>query len=271
MKSIDFHSTPIQGKTFTLFGDSDSTGGYYLVVRNLADIVLRINPDINSVIEAITDHSSRKRFLKSILRKPVPGKLISDILNTVNAELSQFTQNADQHLKDLSLSRFWDRTLRTTREQYHLYMLEIELTNRMNAGSFKACDMKIALLPHCLRDLTVKCKSAKTGFDYQCRHCSVNCYQHVVSSILNKSGIEPYIWMGGDFKRLARAAYKEGKSFGVFGMACIPELVMGMRKCRKHGIPVVGIPLNANRCIRWFGEFYPNSVDLMQVEQLTIA
>jgi hypothetical protein len=41
-----------------------------------------------------------------------------------------------------------------------------------------------------------------------------------------------------------------------------------MRNCRKNNIPVVGIPLNANHCIRWFGGFYPNSIDLDEPERL---
>lgn len=34
-------------------------------------------------------------------------------------------------------------------------------------------------------------------------------------------------------------------------IACIVELANGMKSCRKARIPVVGIPLNANRCIHW--------------------
>jgi hypothetical protein len=41
-----------------------------------------------------------------------------------------------------------------------------------------------------------------------------------------------------------------------------------MKSCRKAGIPVVGIPLNANRCIRWMGDFYENSVDLEELKLL---
>jgi hypothetical protein len=69
-------------------------------------------------------------------------------------------------------------------------------------------------------------------------------------------------------KQLARYTLKEKRTFGVLGIACIPELTWGMRNCRKHNIPVVGLPLNANRCIRWFGEFFPNSVDLAEIERL---
>jgi hypothetical protein len=69
-------------------------------------------------------------------------------------------------LKTLPLSKLWDFRLATTREQYHLYMLEIELTNRQYAGEFLKADRKIALMPYCLQDFSVSCKSAKNGFDY---------------------------------------------------------------------------------------------------------
>jgi hypothetical protein len=51
-------------------------------------------------------------------------------------------------------------------------------------------------------------------------------------------------------------------SFGVLGIACIPELAWGMRACMKRKIPVVGIPLDANRCMRWMGRFEETSVNL---------
>jgi len=69
-------------------------------------------------------------------------------------------------------------------------------------------------------------------------------------------------------KQLAKYTFQEKRTFGVLGIACIPELISGMRRCRKNNIPVVGIPLNANRCIRWFGEFFPNSIDLDELEKL---
>jgi hypothetical protein len=74
----------------------------------------------------------------------------------------------------------------------------------------------------------------------------------------------------GDMKKLAKFSLREKRTLGIFGIACIPELTWGMRNCRKNYIPVVGIPLNANRCIRWFGEFFPNSVDLAEIEKLVI-
>ena len=189
----------------------------------------------------------------------------------ITPTLNPYTQKVDDHLKHLPITKCWDRRLSTTQEQYHLYMLEIELTNRLCKENFLNSDRKIALLPYCLHDFSVNCKSAPTDFDYQCKHCSSNCYQNYVSTILSVNHIEPYIWMRRrSMKRLAKKIMKEGNSFGILGIACIPELVWGMRKCMKYNIPVVGLPLNANRCKRWWGKFFPNSVDLEELQKLIV-
>jgi hypothetical protein len=76
----------------------------------------------------------------------------------------------------------------------------------------------------------------------------------------------------------ARPEYPQvaGKTYSLFGQSdstsgyykTIRELTFGMRCCRSKGILVVGIPLDANRCIRWFGEFFPYSVDIDELERL---
>jgi hypothetical protein len=52
---------------------------------------------------------------------------------------------------------------------------------------------------------------------------------------------------------------------GVLGIACVPEFVRDMRMCVKLDIPVTGVPLNANRCVRWMGEPRPTSVGIKEV------
>jgi len=260
---------PVKGKTYSLFGNSDSTGKYYKTIGSLADEVNEKYPDKQKLIESIARLSSKKRILKKFLRHHEADNEISFILNLIDPYLQVYTENANEHLKSLRISRRWDRILATSREQYHLYMLEIELTNRLFNEEFKKSDRKIALLPHCLQDFSVSCRSEKKGFDYQCNQCSDQCFQNQASEILRKFNIEPYIWMEGNMKKLAKNLADDQKKLGVLGIACIPELTMGMRLCRKNKIPVIGLPLNANRCIRWFGEFFPNNVDLAELERLT--
>ena len=193
---------------------------------------------------------------------------MDEILNLIDPYLRKYTANTEEHLKQIPLSKIWDRRIATSREQYHLYMLEVELTNRLNILEFRKAGRKVALLPYCLQDFTVDCKSEKSGFDYRCRHCSVGCFQNHASNILKSNNIEPYIWMSGNMKKLAKETLSELKSFAVLGIACLPELINGMRDCRKTRIPVVGLPLNANRCIRWFGKFFQNSIDLVELRKL---
>jgi hypothetical protein len=268
MSSVIPEYSRVNGKTYSLFGISDSTSGYYETIRMLADKIIDLNPDARYLIDNITRFSSKKKILKRSLEIKNNGNWLTEILNLIHPHLKKYTENTEEHLKKLPLSKFLDKRLATTREQYHLYMLEIELTNRLFVSDFIKADKKIALMPYCLQDFTVKCKSEKNGFDYQCRHCSAKCFQNHATTILKNHDIEPYIWMGGNMKQLAKYTFKERRSFGVLGIACIPELTWGMRTCRKNNIPVVGIPLNANRCARWFGEFFPNSIDLIELERL---
>jgi len=268
MRSSIPEYTAIEGKTYSLFGNSNSTSGYYETIRMLADKTLELDPDPQSLIHKIRKFSTKKRILKKSFEIKETGNLLTDILMLLHPCLQRFTEKTDEHLKTLSWTTFRDRRLATTREQYHLYMLEIELNNRSNTEKFIKAEKKIALLPYCLQDFSVKCKSAKNGFDYQCRHCSEGCFQNHASTILKSQNIEPYIWMEGNLKQLLKFALKEKRSCGILGIACIPELTWGMRDCRKNNIPVIGIPLNANRCIRWFGEFFRNSIDLAELERL---
>jgi hypothetical protein len=258
----------IEGKTYTLFGDSDTTDEYYQIIHDLADRVSEIEHDSGKLIDKMRRYSSRKRSLKRALEKKRDGDLMDEILNLIDPYLNKYTVSTEEHLKHIPLSKLLDKRIGTTREQYHLYMLETELTNRINIIEFNKADRKVALMPYCLQDFSVDCKSEKVGFDYQCRHCSAGCYQNYTSRILKDNNIEPYIWQSGNMKKLAKETLTEKKSFAVLGIACIPELINGMRVCRKNSIPVVGLPLNANRCIRWFGKFFPNSVDLDELKRL---
>ncbi len=265
-RKLPYH--PKEGKTYTLFDKSGSTDNYYHKIGELAERLIKISNGIGPAISLIQDNSRKKRRLKRIIKKNETYDPLSRILHLITPELDKYTIKTPAHLKNLRLKDYWEKALRTSREQYHLFMLEIELTNRMNKEIFLNCDQKIALLPHCLRDLKVDCIAVNTGFDHQCQACSKNCYQNSVSQLLKEQSIEPYIWKGASIKKAVKEAYKSNQTFGIMGVACIPELTFGIRKCRKMNIPVIGLPIDANRCVRWFGEFLPNTVNLKTLKSL---
>jgi len=147
-------------------------------------------------------------------------------------------------------------------------MLEIELVNRIYREDFKRAEYKFALIAHCLRDFRPGCRSEKGDIEAVCRRCTEDCFIRLGSVLLEKYGIKPYISVEMEQERLFKRLKQEHPSIGALGIACIPELAMGMRLCISTGIPPVGIPLNANRCARWMSEAHETSFNLEQLEEL---
>jgi hypothetical protein len=260
----------VAGKTYSLFESEPSTAEYYWKISALADRVLEKSPDILDLIKALEQASRKKRFLKKQLcLSGLPSDpLIHFIVTTAHDVLAPHTALVTAHLQELSLLKRWDGTLFTSEEQYHLYMLLIELANRAWGEAFRRAGRRIAFLPYCLRDLSALCRSGPGDLDHVCKECSKDCFVNRVSTLLRDARVEPYLWMNASLKSLLRELRDREGSLGVLGVACIPELLRGMRLCIGLSIPVVGIPLNANRCIRWMGAFHPTSVDLDALSRL---
>lgn len=262
--------TPVKGKTYTLFGDSDHTSGYYESINWLAEECLKLEPDPEKIIQLIRNKSHKRFLLRRGLHQSRSNSLLTTLLKKADGILRPYTREVENHIKSLSLKNLWDRRLGTTREQYYLYMLEIFLVNRINKQAFLQCERKIALLPYCLQDFTTQCKAEPDDVDYRCQHCSKNCYQNRVTRMLEENNIDSFIWMESEFKKIYRTLKSGYNSLGILGIACVPELANGIHECARYTIPVVGIPLDANRCIRWWGEFFPNSVNLGELEKLIV-
>ena len=267
MRSPNPEPAAFQGKTYSLQPSSEGSDRYYKAIAELADTLLQTGSDLPHLLTLIKNLGRSRRNLRKIARhdeSPTDGLS----MKTLEKKLEGYTLDVESHLQCLRGLDRWDRTLSTTREQYFLYMLEIELVNRLCAEQFRGSAKKFAFLPHCLRDLTADCKAAQRDVDYVCKGCTDGCNVNHASKMLRLRGVKPYIWMSADLRALFRKVKKEGNTIGVLGIACIPELVRGMRMCLKHDVPVVGVPLDANRCRRWWGKFYWNSVNLTKLESL---
>jgi hypothetical protein len=262
------HIRPLTGKTFSLQGTEGDSENYYSLIASLADALLeKYNGGVN-ILSIIQNYSGKRRFLKKVSSGKFPEGELSPIFNLLKSNLTGYTRQVKAHLEGLTLKQRFEKTISTIEEQYHLYMLEIELVSRLNKDSFKSADVKLAFLPHCLHDLDKDCKAKVDGIDYVCRKCSKVCYIKKVTQLLNEHNIKAYIWRTAKLKSLFRKLRSQFKTIGVLGVACIPELINGMRMCSKAEIPVVGIPLDANRCRRWMGEFYPTAVNLSALKRL---
>jgi hypothetical protein len=259
---------PREGKTYSLYGDRLDTDVYYHSIHAFADELLEHNGDLPGLLDIVRNTTKNKRRLEKIMSRSVDGSIQSSVVHMLGERFSRYTANVASHLHGLSFAQRWDRTLATSREQYHLAMLEVELVNRLNVVRFRRCDTRLAFLPHCLRDLMADCQRTLRGEDHVCKGCSRHCSINATSKLLRRHGVTPYIWITANLQSLFKRLRGEGKQVGVFGVACLPELVRGMRLCMRAGVPVMGIPLDANRCARWWGEFHPNTVNTREMEIL---
>ncbi len=95
-----------------------------------------------------------------------------------------------------------------------------------------------------------------------------DCHINLGCQLIKKYGIESYIAASTDQRKLFKGIQQRYLMVGVLGIACVPELAMGMRLCHSLGIPAIGIPLDANRCARWMGQAQETSFNLNELEKL---
>ncbi len=259
--------TPVQGKTYSLFAEDGASERYYAEIKRLADVFLQRCPDQKRLLRLI-QKMGKKPFLWGLTTTGADGKTLRFVRDTLRQSLSIYTRKVANHLRNLPLAKRMDSTLATPEGKYHLYMLEIELVNRIYREEFKRAAYKFALLAHCLRDFRPGCRSVKGDFEAVCQGCTDDCFIRLGSILLEKYGIKPYISVEMDQERLFGRLKREHPSIGALGIACIPELAMGMRLCLRTGIPPVGIPLDANRCARWMSQAHETSFNLEQLEEL---
>lgn len=252
---------PVLGKTYSLFGQHKSTIPFYEHVNKHLTTLQKLIPDNHDLLVHLQSISKNRRKFND-WRKSDPQ------ISAAFSELVVYLTDLNEHLKQRPCYRLRSGALSTMEHQYLTYFLEFELVNRMNREKFLQTRFKLALLPHCIRISIPGCKARSDGLDLVCTKCSKGCYIREITEILHENNIKAYIWMEMNFGPTTKLLQREFKTLGILGIACIPELISGMRKCLRYGLPVIGLPLNANRCIRWMGDFYPNSMNLEKLRSL---
>ena len=258
----------IKGKTYSLFGSSTGTEEYYRTIRKLTDKFLEKCPDEQELLGHIQRAGTDRSLMKKLMSRKIDRPLIYSIKQTVKKSLSLYTTGVKEHLKTLPLSQRLDDIVKTKEFQYHLYMIEIELVNRIYRRAFQQSEYRFALIAHCLRDFRPDCKSLSGAYESVCKACTKDCFIHLGSALLKDYGIHPFISVSLDLDTLFKKIKADHHSVGALGIACVPELAQGMRLCIRLGIPPVGIPLDANRCARWMKKPHESSFSMKELEML---
>jgi hypothetical protein len=260
------NQSAIIGKTYSLYGSEASPANFYKQLTSSSELILeRFNDKPVELLSLITKAGTSGKKIRSYEKK---DQFFSFMINILRRDLKKYLVDVEGHLRSISFRQKWDEALSTSEDQYLLYMFEIELTNRIYLRKFSSCSKKLAFLPHCIRDFSRDCLSSPDEIDHLCQGCSKICSINKINRYLKQNEVFPYIWLKADLQKIFSRHTDQPGTLGVIGIACIPELAKGMRLCRKYNIPVVGVSLDANRCRRWMGEFYKNSVNLEQLEKL---
>ncbi len=256
----------ISGKTYSLFGAGVSTDKYFDTIRTIADDLLQVCPDQRLLLFHVQKANGMKFRKKSDI--DFDNALIARVGKALYEPLQPYTSGVEEHLRKITITQKFDEIIGTHEEGYHLYMLEIELVNRIYRGAFKASKYKFALMAHCLRDFRLGCGSVPGDKEYICKACTEDCFINLGSQLLRKYGIDPYISITIDQEKLFKKLKAGHPDIGALGIACVLELAQGMRLCIKLGISPVGIPLSANRCTRWMKQAHETSFNLEELENL---
>ncbi|HUI63852.1 MAG TPA: hypothetical protein VL126_03345, partial [Bacteroidota bacterium] len=115
------------GRTYSLYGEGNNSDAYYHQLRIASDECLTHAGSIEDLISFVRKLSKNKWSLKRIASATANATIESYLVRQLCMELSPFTVSAADHLRELRFSERFDRTLSTSVEQLHLYMLEIEL------------------------------------------------------------------------------------------------------------------------------------------------
>ncbi len=249
------------GKTYTLISNESASDQYYNTIRGLAELFLQQCTDAEQLIMLVRKAGETKG-------SRVDTSLASLIKKTLKESLSKYTLGVQEHLTTLPSSKKSDEVLLTSEEQYHLYMLEIELVNRINIDAFKKSEYKFALIAHCLRDFRPECRADSGDIESICTGCTEDCFINIGSTLLEQHNIHPYISVSMDLDKLFMKLKSEHPSIGALGISCVPELALGMRLCTESGIYPVGVPLDANRCARWMEQCRESSFNLEELDSL---
>lgn len=196
-------------------------------------------------------------------------KVVHEAQRTFNSTITpifeQFLEGFEPYIEALSNREldvnYNNPMIYTSKSEYTLYMLLIEVSNQIMKTAFEAAPKKIIVLPRCLSgpnfDL-LKLKRTKLGWHRILGCKNGKCLEWELTQLGKRHNFEVFITMGNRFKepnfiRVFRNLRKKFGHFGLIAVACLPELALGRTYIMEMGIPTLAIPLFYSGCAKWHG------------------
>jgi hypothetical protein len=124
--------------------------------------------------------------------------------------------------------------------------LLVRLLNKVDYIRFAkvAYNERALFLPQCLRNQDCPAKLGANGIE--CIKCARDCSVKEAKIEAEKLGYKVFVVPGGGFIRRLVARHKPK---GIIGVACLPEVMMGMDMMNKVKLPAQGVVLLRSGCL----------------------
>ena len=103
MNPVNINYSKVNGKTFSLFDQSDSAAQYYKTIRSLADICVKKSGNEVSLLKRVHNLSRKKSQLKKLFLSKDDANFNTSLLKLLYPELHPYTVEVNNHLKNLSI------------------------------------------------------------------------------------------------------------------------------------------------------------------------
>ncbi|MFW5807949.1 MAG: DUF116 domain-containing protein [Spirochaetota bacterium] len=218
------------------------------------------------------------RFLKTCDKNQVHYILdttihLADLFTELaSKKLSSYTKNVAP-FTDANKKRYINRENRLfvsrPENEYHLNMVSAEILNREFRGEFDHAQKKIVLLPTCMQSNQDDCQATDDDGDKRCVSCTKGCTINRLTQLLKEYNIETRLIPHSSQFSTFIEKWRDNKSVGLIGVACVLNLIKGGYEMKKLGIPSQCVFLDYSGCKNhWHQTGIPTMINSLRLQKI---
>lgn len=191
-----------------------------------------------------------------------------------NEALGQYTQNVESFLENKYSHYLWreDRISCTrSRLEYHLNMVGAELMNRAFKEDFNNTEVKVVLLPGCMRlRSNEECKAIRVKEGLICQGCEPKCRVNQLREMGKRNNFDVCIIPhASDLSLWSPTAGQPRR--GVLASACVTTLVEGGWELKRYDVPAQCVLLDYSGCKKhWHEVGVPTELNLHEMKRILL-
>jgi len=189
--------------------------------------------------------------------------------------LGKYTLNVEDFIKHSHKRYRWrEDRIQCTRTQleYHLNMVGAELMNRAFKTEFNKTEVKVVLVPGCMRSGSKEeCKAIKVKEGLMCDGCLPHCRVNQLREMGKKRNFDVYIIPHASDLSLW-SPHADRPVRGVIASACVTTLVEGGWELKRYDVPAQCVLLDYSGCKKhWHYNGVPTALNIRELKRIVIS